>query len=377
MEGAVSAASYVVEPPDLWSAPGIAGAPEWESPLSESGGAPAWRIGDFRCTIPAWQVQAVLAGPEPRGATPVDVATLPEDLFHPSGRVARQDTAGVAAEVLYPSPQLWGSMAILLEADAEIACVRAYNDWLAEFVGTDPDRLVGVAAMPSGAGTAAAVDELRRAAELGLRGALLRTFPTSGERALVEDDDRFWAALVDTGVVLSFDSSFGPSPGGQLSGSKGADAANALTPFVYEGVVERFPDLRIVLANHTAGWIPHWLERIDDLYLRRPGARNPDLTRELPSDYLRVRPFFTFAGDDLLLRFPDDYVSFTHLMWSSQFPTYHAADGTAEPAGLAALPDDVRERVRAANCRGLYGLPGGAAVDLEPPVAPLPHAIPV
>jgi predicted TIM-barrel fold metal-dependent hydrolase len=374
MEGAVSAASYVVEPPELWSAPPVAGAPVWSS----AGDDPGWRIGDFTCTIPAWQLLAALADePDgPRGTEPVDLATLPRDRFEPAGRLQAQDAVGVSAEVLYPTPQLWGSMAMLLDADAEIASARAYNDWLAAFVAVDPNRLVGVAAIPSGAGTDAAVDELRRAAGLGLRGALLRTFPTSGERALLPDDDRFWAALVELGVVLSFDSSFGPSPGGQLSGSKGANAANALTPFVYEGVVERYPELRIVVANPTAGWVPHFLERTDDLYLRRPGARNPDLTRALPSDYLRVRPFFTFAGDDLLLRFPDEYVSFSHLMWSSQYPTYHAFDHTATPAGVAALPDDMRARVCATNCRGLYGLPGGADIELEPEVRPLPHAIP-
>jgi PAS domain S-box-containing protein len=59
MEGAVSAASYVIEPPDLWSARSarrVAGAPVWES----GGDAPGWLIGDFRCTVPAWQVHAVL-----------------------------------------------------------------------------------------------------------------------------------------------------------------------------------------------------------------------------------------------------------------------------------------------------------------------------
>jgi predicted TIM-barrel fold metal-dependent hydrolase len=371
MGGAVSAASSVIEPPALWSEQPRA--PRWSS----DGDAPGWRIGDFRCTVPAWQVHAVLSDGGPRGTQPVDLATLAEDVFEPAGRRRAQDAAGITAEVLYPSPQLWGSMAMLLDADAETACVQAYNDWLAAFVAADPDRFVGVAAIPSGAGIDAAVDELRRASGLGLGGVVLRTFPTSGERALLPDDDRFWAALVELGVVLSFDSSFGPSTGDQLSGSKGASPANALAPFVYEGVVERFPDLRMVVANPTAGWIPHWLERTDDLYLRRPGARNPDLTRELPSDYLRVRPFFTFSGDDLLLRFPDEYVSFSHLMWSSQYPTYHASGADAVPAGLAALPDDTRQRVSATNCRSLYGLAGGTEIDLEPPVAPLPHAIPV
>ncbi len=372
MQGAVSAVSYVVEPPDLWSSRRVAGAPVWSS----AGDAPGWVIDDFTCTIPAWQLHAALAAGGPRGGQPVDIATLPDELFQPDARVRSQDASGVEAEVLYPTPQLWGSMAILLDAERETACAQAYNDWLSAFVQGHPDRLVGIAVIPSGAGIDVAVEELRRASTLGLRGALLRTFPTSGERAIVPDDDRFWLALVELGVVVSFDSTFGPSPGSQLSGSKGASAANALAPFVYEGVVERFPDLRMVVAGATAAWIPHWLERTDDLYLRRPGARNPDLTRQLPSDYLRVRPFFTFAGDDLLLQFPDDYINFSHLMWSSQFPTYHACEPVEAPARLTALPEDVRRRVLATTCRGLYGLAGGAAIDLEPEVKPLLHAIP-
>jgi predicted TIM-barrel fold metal-dependent hydrolase len=372
MDGAVSAVSYVIEPPDLWSSRGVAAAPGWSS----SGDAPGWVIGDFTSVVPAWQLVAALPDDGARGDQPVDLATLPDELFTPEGRLQSQDAAGVAAEVLYPSPQLWGSMAMLLEPETEVACAQAYNDWLAGFVGASPERLVGVAAIPSGAGVDAAIDELRRAAALGCTGALLRTFPTSGERAVLPDDDRFWSVLVDLGVVLSFDSTFGPSPGSQLSGSKGATVANALAPFVYEAVVERFADLRMVVANPTAAWIPNWLERTDDLYLRRPNARNPDLTRELPSDYLRVRPYFTFSGDDLLLEFPDDYINFTHLMWSSQYPTYHADDAAETPAGVAALPEDTRQRVLASTCRGLYGLPGGAEIDLEPEVKPLLHAIP-
>jgi predicted TIM-barrel fold metal-dependent hydrolase len=372
MDGAVSAVSYVIEPPDLWSSRGVSDAPVWSS----SGDATGWVIGDFTSAVPAWQVLAAIPADGARGAQPVDLATLPDELFTPEGRLRSQDATGVAAEVLYPSPQLWGSMAMLLDAGTEVTCAQAYNDWLAGFVQGDPERLVGVAAIPSGAGIDAAVEELRRAVGLGCKGALLRTFPASGERAVLPDDDQFWAAIVELGVVLSFDSTFGPSPGSQLSGSKGATVANALAPFVYEAVVERFPDLRMVVANATAAWIPNWLERIDDLYLRRPNARNPELTRELPSDYLRVRPFFTFSGDDLLLEFPDEYISFSHLMWSSQYPTYHADNAAETPAGVATLEGGVRQRVIANTCRGLYGLPGGAEIDLEPEVKPLLHAIP-
>jgi predicted TIM-barrel fold metal-dependent hydrolase len=267
-------------------------------------------------------------------------------------------------------------MALLLDSEVESACARAYNDWLAEFVRSSPDRLVGVAAIPSGGGVDVAVAELQRAAGLGLKGAVLRTFPTSGERTARPDDDPLWAAFVDLGVVLSFDSTFGPSMGGQLVGAKGISTATALSSFVYEAVVERFPDLRIVLASPSAAWVPYWLEQTDDLYLRRPGTHHPDLTRRLPSDYLRVRPFFTFTGDDLLLRYPDDYISFTHLMWSNHYPTYHAAEAMNVSAARESLPESLYEQVTSKTCRSLYGLSGGADIDLEPEVRPLVHAIP-
>jgi predicted TIM-barrel fold metal-dependent hydrolase len=371
LESPVSAVSYVLEPPDLWTGKSLTGAPAWHS-----GPEPGWVVGDFTCPVPAWQVHAVLPAAQ-RGGDVVDLATLPGEIFTPAGRLAAQDGAGVSAEVLYPTPQLWGALGLLpLDPDVEAACVRVYNDWLARFVGHSPDRFVGVAAIPCLGGVDRAVAELRRAAGLGLKGAVLRAFPTSGERAIKAGDDAFWASLVELDIVLSFDSSFGPSTGAQISGPRGVGTATALTSFVYEGVVERFPAMKIVLAAPTAGWVPHWLEQADDLYMRRPGTHNPELTRALPSDYLRRRPFFTFAGDDVILRHPDAYVSSEHLMWCNQFPTYHSVEAMEGLGSLSSLPAARVERVSSTTCRGLYGLRGGAPIDLEPSLEPLVHAIP-
>jgi predicted TIM-barrel fold metal-dependent hydrolase len=368
----VSAFSYVIEPTDLWSSRSVSGAPTWSS----EGDSPGWLVGDFTCTIPAWQLRAVVDAGAGNGERSVDLARLPGGSFTPDGRLLAQDMAGVAAEVLYPSPQLWGTMALLLDGQTEAACVRAYNDWLAEFVAHDPARLVGVAAIPSGCGIESAVAEARRAADLGLKGIVLRNFPTTGGVNVQADDDPLWEVLVESQLVVSFDSTFGPSPGSQIVGPKGVSTATALISFVYEAVVERFPELRMVLAAPTAAWIPHWLEQADDLYLRRPGTHNPDLTRALPSDYLRVRPFFVFTGDDALLEYPDEYISFGHLMWSNYYPTYYAAEAQTSFVKIDALPDDLSDRILSATCRGLYGLPDGADIDLEPALKPLVHAIP-
>ena len=97
------------------------------------------------------------------------------DELHPGGwdpeaRLAEQDRDGVAIEVLYPS------IGMLLcnhpDADYKHACFDAYNQWLAEFQGHAPDRLVGIGqtALRS---VDEGIDDIARIKDLGLRGAML------------------------------------------------------------------------------------------------------------------------------------------------------------------------------------------------------------
>ena len=53
------------------------------------------------------------------------------------------DRDGVDAEVLYPTPRL--SQAIIANRDVEyhLAMIRAYNDWLSEYVAYAPERFAG------------------------------------------------------------------------------------------------------------------------------------------------------------------------------------------------------------------------------------------
>jgi predicted TIM-barrel fold metal-dependent hydrolase len=274
---------------------------------------------------------------------------------------------------VYPSPDIWVAIGAVLDADAENATVRAYNDWLAEFVSASPERLVGVAQIPSRGGIDVAIDELRRAKELGLRGCILRSFPT-GELTPNADDDKFYSQVVELGAVLSFDTSFGFSPEG--TSFFGPNAVQPIRQFVYNGVVERFPTMRVVVSVPTAGWLPYWLEGGDDRYLRYPAAQNKDLTRPLPSEYVRRQPFFTFSGEDPLLAYSDDYVSFSHLMWSSQYPTFYGLEAAKSIERLAGLDSSDRDQIFSKTCRSLYGLPGGGDIDFDPPLRPLQHAVP-
>ena len=58
-------------------------------------------------------------------------------------------------------------------------CVRAYNDWIAEFCAHDPDRLIGAGEDPDAPASRTRTSELARCVdELGLRGAVLDAWPS-------------------------------------------------------------------------------------------------------------------------------------------------------------------------------------------------------
>ena len=50
------------------------------------------------------------------------------------------------ADVTYPTAGL--SLLSYEDVEFQFACIQVYNDWLAEFCKTDPDRLLGLASRP-------------------------------------------------------------------------------------------------------------------------------------------------------------------------------------------------------------------------------------
>src|SRR3989454_11037295 len=88
------------------------------------------------------------------------------------------------------------------EDDFQLAGIRAYNDWLAkDFCAKAPERLVGIAQMPS-VGVDAAITEMKRARAMGLRGVLFSAWP-SGNLNLSDADDPFFAAAERLGMPIS------------------------------------------------------------------------------------------------------------------------------------------------------------------------------
>jgi predicted TIM-barrel fold metal-dependent hydrolase len=84
-------------------------------------------------------------------------------LTDPDLRIKDQDLDGVRAEVLYG---ILGASQRLEDGEAATEVMRIYNDWLADFCATHPQRFAGIASIPNH-DMDAAVAEVRRVAARG------------------------------------------------------------------------------------------------------------------------------------------------------------------------------------------------------------------
>ena len=241
--------------------------------------------------------------------------------WDPQARMADQLRDGVAAEVIYPSIGM--IICNLSDLDYKRACMEAYNRWLAEFCSAHPERLLGLgqSAMRT---PEEGIDDLQKIADLGLRGVML-----PGEPGVDDYDspvyDEFWEAAIDLRLPLSFhiltmrgEKTRGPKMAGFLSIVRGCQDVMAM--LVLGGVFERHPNLKVVCAEADAGWVPHFMYRMDHAYKRHrfwlpPGQE----LSKLPSEYFAENIYTTFQDDWSAFRQVDD-MNWRRLMWANDFP---------------------------------------------------------
>ena len=256
------------------------------------------------------------------------------------------------------------------------ACYSAYNDWLYEdFCSAAPDRLIGVAMLPPH--PEAAHDELKRlAGKGGCRQANLQI-------AVAEPrlEDPRWEPLFDlleqSGIVLSFHVTVFPGVSkafDKYKGSPGATFLHAkmfieqfLDPFVdlfAWGILERYPGLKIVIAESGVGWVPWVVEELDYRHFRLWECKEywddkggiP--LKMKPSEIFRRQVYGTFQQSPTAMRLTEFWGP-ENLLWASDYPHPdsiwpNSVKTIAETMGHMA-PDEVRA-ICGGNAAKLYGL---------------------
>jgi uncharacterized protein len=249
--------------------------------------------------------------------------------WDPQARIADQDRDGVAAEVIYPSVGM--VLCNHPDPDYKKACFDAYNLWIAEYCSAHPDRLLGCGqtAMRT---PAEGIADLERIAKLGLRGVMMPGFP------VLEDYDHpiydeFWQAAIELGLPLSFHILTAKETikgGGGLGRTRGPKLNGFMTiirgcqdvmgTLILGGVFERHPKLAIVCVEADAGWVPHYMYRMDHAYDRHrywlPAGQQ---LSKPPSEYFRENIYVTFQDDWVAFRMLE-MCNPRRLMWANDFP---------------------------------------------------------
>ncbi len=229
------------------------------------------------------------------------------------------------------------------------AVVRAYNDWLAEeYCHPSPDRLIGVGIIPM-TNLDDAIAELRHCKKIGLKTVQLNAFP-SGRQYPTPEDDRFYREALDLKMPLTIHVQFGfprrgpPPPSSPVfkypkasSNSEipvpdmvdrynkyGFRGAIHAVQMIFAGVFDRFPDLKIYIAEVQIGWIPHWLDQLDNEYGRQRFWVErmlglPQLPR-MPSEYAREHFYWGFNKNPAGVRIIKAEGGLDKVMWASDFP---------------------------------------------------------
>lgn len=291
----------------------------------------------------------------------------------PELRLADMTRDGVEASFMFGPIQAF----VCEDPELRVAIHRAYNDWLVELCSADPSRLFGVAALPGlPEDRDAAIAELRRlAAETEMKQVNFLVGQASG--IYRPEWEPLWAAAEETGLVVSFHVG-GGAPGASLASRSGERPANVfafskafITAFLdtfhgllAEGVLDRHPGAKLLLAEVGLGWLPWLVHEMDYRYERLLDRRayweergGIHLTMP-PSEVWKRSIWVTFQDDPVGLA-QIEFCNEDHLLWASDYPhpdsTFPDSRKIAEEqtAGLTAAQ---RRKILRDNALALYGL---------------------
>jgi uncharacterized protein len=368
----ISADSHVMEPLDLWwEALGHKFGDRTPRPLNEYQGRKGtffytgyqgWPISQIRTNNP--DTEAAVLEAEEKGLAACG--------YNPAVRVRFQEEAGIEAEVLNTTRLL----AIMRNPDVEIvrACAQVINDWEAEFASYNPKRLIGVSVIPMH-DFDWAVGELERTVKKGLKSTMINCQAPEGRPPYRNGIyDRFWAVAEEAEMPITLHLLTGraldplifaytqtpeqrqENPGlwVELFNEIQAPLAN---DFIFGGILDRFPNLKIVCSEFEISWVPGFMARLDQIEEIAPRLYVPKLKMRA-SDYMRARVYHGFI-DDTHAADSIPLIGASQILWGSDFPHIRSIGLGAQEAVnklLAILPRGDQEKIVGGNTAQVFNI---------------------
>jgi predicted TIM-barrel fold metal-dependent hydrolase len=275
-------------------------------------------------------------------------------------RIAEMDAARIDVQVL----SLTSPGTEQLEGDDAMALARESNDFLADAVKRNPDRLAGFAALPTAIPDKAAKELERMVRDHGFKGAIIN----GHHRGRYLDNKFFWpifesAEALNVPIYLHptkppkhvIDASYGGFPPIVTDILAGAgwgwhiETAVHVIRIILGGAFDRYPKLQIVIG-HMGEALPFMLQRLDVMPMAMTQLDRP------MSAYLRENVHYTFSGFNFTPTFLDLMlqVGVDRIMFSTDYPYASMAEAGAF---LDKLPVSSADQARVAhgNAERLFG----------------------
>ena len=282
-------------------------------------------------------------------------------LYDVIARAEDLESQGIDVEVLYPQWTMVLYHLGLQEPAFEKAVLHAYNDWLAEQVALVPDRFVGVGLLPVHI-VDDALEELEHVVSLGLAGV---SIPQSRPEVRYNDEayEPLWAAIAASGRPLAIHGGLsmehrGPGAVGANVTRNLSSFRNTFPLFIFSGILDRHPNLRMVLTEGGIGWLPSTLYDMDMLYQNEIYDTGPELSL-LPSELWRRQCYATFMDDPAGLRLLD-LIGAETLLFGADYPHPEGVFPNTQRViaeQFAGMPEPVVDQILSENPRRLWALP--------------------
>ena len=314
----ISTDDHICEPPTMFdnqlSGELLASAPKL---MTDRNGKNYWAYqGHIRGLI---GLNAVVGRPfEEYGMEPTSFEQLREGCYDVHARIDDMDVNGVAASLCFGNSIGFDGQTFHKAPDKALALrhLQAWNDWhYDEWCMAYPGRFIPLAILPTW-DVNATVAEIHRVAKKGVRCVSMNENPTVQGLPSIHNDywDPIYKAIVDNDMTIACHIGSGnPAPHASMEtpieawiSTMPLSVAQGVADWLQLEELQKYPNMRIVIAEGSIGWVPYLMERADFSNWRHKAWTRSRFQDVKPSELLKRHFCHCFLWDPYGLKNLDE-----------------------------------------------------------------------
>jgi predicted TIM-barrel fold metal-dependent hydrolase len=373
----MSADDHIIEPPHLWVERVPTPFRDQCPRIVEVDGRQAWLYEDELTYIPMGSCRA-LPGFNEAGYPPAPGTARFDEIrpgcYDPVERLKDMDIDGVRGQLCFPNYARFAGHRFFLDVkdhELGLACLQTYNDYLLDdWCATEPHRLFGAVILPLH-DIDLAISEAQRVLAKGAKAIAFSENPTVLGLPSIHTDhwDPLWSVVNEAEIPICMHigsssrlvTTSADAPPTVLVSLNGLNSMMACVDWLMSGILTRFPNIKVMLSEGGAGWIPYILERADKAFHDKrikpdraigQTSKGGDVP---PRQLFREHMYVCLVDEYFALRSLGD-IPVDNLLWEGDYPH---GDGlwpnnqTYLDKALADVPDDDATKIAETNLRKL------------------------